>query len=176
MAFGKFVRTLCIRVLFYNDSGDDDVGNDNGDDEVNLEKENSDSKEDTTTNFVDDVKNMVSGVDIANSSTHNSRERKKITYFIKKDGRKSKKGGSKVGAQLVDRFDRLLDNIFTKSECTSTNKYKKWCRITEMIVELHFIDEIVIDDYFHCYTSNFLLSKSKREMWSTIEDLITKLK
>jgi hypothetical protein len=55
MAFGKFVRTLCIRVLFYNDSGDDDVGNDNGDDEVNLEKENSDSKEDTTTNFVDDV-------------------------------------------------------------------------------------------------------------------------
>jgi hypothetical protein len=125
MAFGKFVRTLCIRVLFYNDSGDDDVGNDNGDDEVNLEKENSDSKEDTTTNFVDDVKNMVSGVDIANSSTHNSRERKKITYFIKKDGRKSKKGGSKVGTQLVDRFDRLLDNIFTKSECTSTNKYKK---------------------------------------------------
>jgi len=125
MAFGKLVRTLCIRVLFYDDSGDDDVGNDNGDDEVNLEEENSDSEEDTTINFVDDVKNMVSDVDIANSSTHNSMERKKITYFIKKDGRKSKKGGSRVEAQLVDRFDRLLDNIFTRSECTSTSKDKK---------------------------------------------------
>jgi hypothetical protein len=55
-------------------------------------------------------------------------------------------------------------------------RIKKGCKITEVMVELHFIDEIVIDDYFHCYALNFLLSKSKREMWSTIEDLITKLK
>jgi len=99
MAFGKFVWTLCIRVLFDDDNGDDDTWNDNGDDEVNLEEENGDSDEDTTTNFIDNVKNMISGVDMVNSSTHNSRERKKITYFIKKDGRKSKRGGSRVGAQ-----------------------------------------------------------------------------
>jgi hypothetical protein len=174
MAFEKFVWTLCIRVLFDDDSGDDGTWNDNGDDEVNLEEENGDSDEDTTTNFIDNVKNMISGVDMVNSSTHNSRERKKITYFIKKDGRKSKRGGSRIGAQLVDHFDRLLDNIFTK--CTFTSKDKKGCRITKVMVEFHFIDEIVIDDYFHCYALNFLLSRSKREMWSTIGDLITKLK
>jgi hypothetical protein len=113
---------------------------------------------------------------MSNNSTHNSGERKKIAYFIKEDGRKSKRGRFGVGAQLVDRFDRLLDNISTKSECTSTGNDKKESRVAEVMVELYFIDEIVKDSDFHCYASNFLPLMNKREMWSTIRDLITKLK
>lgn len=78
--------------------------NDNNDDNVNLKEGSGDSKEKDTTNFMDDVINMVGGVNMEKHSTHSSEKIKQITYSIKKGERKIKRG-SRVGAQLVDCFN-----------------------------------------------------------------------
>lgn len=123
--------------------------NDNNDDNVNLREGSGDSKEKDTTNFMDDVINMVGGVNMEKHSTHSSEKIKQITYSIKKGERKIKRG-SRVGAQFVDCFNRLLDSVSIKNECTSTGGDIKGCSIARVMDELHSVDGIVKGGDFHC--------------------------
>jgi len=98
---------------------------------------------------MDDVINMVGGVNMEKTSTYSSGKIKQITYSIKKCERKIKRG-SRVGAQLVDCFNRLLDSVSIKNECTSTDGDIKGCSIVRVMDELHSVDGIVKGGDFHC--------------------------
>jgi len=124
------------------------VRNDNNDDNVNLKEGSGDSKEKNTTNFMDDVINMMGGVNMKKSSTHSSGKIKQITYSIKKSERKIKRG-SRIGAQLVDCFNQLLVSVSIKNECTSTSGDIKGCSIARVMDELHSVDGIVKGGDFH---------------------------
>ena len=53
--------------MLFDDDGDDGLRNTNNED-LNLKKGSEDSEKDSLPNFVDDVSNMVAGVNVANSS------------------------------------------------------------------------------------------------------------
>jgi len=67
-------------------------------------------------------------------------------------------------AQLFSRLDRLVDSVFTRSECTFSGWDKKGCNIEEVMKEFHVIEEVVFDSEFYCFATEFFMVRSKREM------------
>jgi hypothetical protein len=61
-AWAPSKKECCLMMM-----GDDGLRNTNNED-LNLKKESEDSEEDSLPNFVDDVSNMVAGVNVTNSS------------------------------------------------------------------------------------------------------------
>jgi len=116
-------------------------------DDVNLEKGSGDSNEDVILNFIDDVSNMVVWFNVTNNNiTYNSGKGKLdniLQLKVEKIGR-----GSRIGAQLFSYLDRLIDSVFTKSDCTSSSKDNKKCNIEEVMKKLYSINEINLSDDF----------------------------
>jgi len=75
-----------------------------------------------------------------------------------------------MGVQLLLCLDRLVDNVSTKSECTSSDWDKKGCSIEEAMKEFHSIEEVVFDNKLYCFATEFFIIRSKREMWAAIGD------
>ena len=64
----------------------------------------------------------------------------------------------------------------TRSDSTSLNIYRQGCSIPEVMVELHSIPGVSIDDDFYDFAMEYLSLRRKREMWSNTGDLEHKLK
>jgi hypothetical protein len=102
-----------------DDDGFSERRNNASNEDPHLEKGSGDSEEDTLPNFIEDVNNMVAGVNFANSTSNpssSSRKRKGVQQCTQK----SEKKGSGTRAQLFSCLDRLVDSVSTRSECTSS--------------------------------------------------------
>jgi hypothetical protein len=75
-----------------------------------------------------------------------------------------------MGAQLFSCLDRLVDSVFTRSECTSSGWDKKGCSIEEVIKEFYSIEEVVFGNELYCFATEFFIVRSRREMWAAIGD------
>jgi len=53
---------------------------------------------------------------------------------------------------------------------------RKWCNILEVMIELHFIEEVTIGDEFHGFVNKYLSLRQTREMQASMGDLKKKLK
>ena len=78
------------------------------------------------------------------------------------------KKGSGMGAQLFSRFNQLVDSVSTRSECTSSGWAKKECSIEEVIKDFHSIEKVVFGCEFYCFATEFLMVRSRREIWAAI--------
>jgi len=140
-----------------------------------LEEGSGDSEEDSLPNFVDDVSNMVVGFTFANSTsnpTSSSGKRKDVQQSSQKI---RKKMGVGRGSQLFSRLDKLVDSVYTKSECTSNGLDKKGCSIEEVMTEFHSIEEVVFGSELYCFATEFFMVRSRREMWAAIGDMDRKV-
>jgi hypothetical protein len=140
-----------------------------------LEEGSGDSEEDSLPNFVDDVSNMVVGFTFANSTsnpTSSSGKRKDVQQSSQKI---RKKRGVGRGSQLFSRLDKLVDSVYTKSECTSNGLDKKGCSIEEVMTEFHSIEEVVFGSELYCFATEFFMVRSRREMWAAIGDMDRKV-
>ena len=75
------------------------------------------------------------------------------------------KTSARRGSQLFSRLDKLVDNVFTKSECTSSVLDQKGCSIEEVMEEFHSIDEVVFGSELYCFATEFFMVRNRREMW-----------
>jgi len=135
-----------------------------------LEEGSGDSEENTLPNFIEDVNNMVAGVNFVNSSSNpssSSVKRKGVQQCTQKS---EKKKGSGMGAQLFLRLDQLVDRVSTRSECTSSDWDEKGCSIEEAMKGFHSIEEVVFDNELYCFATEFFIVRSKREIWAAIGD------
>lgn len=64
----------------------------------------------------------------------------------------------------------------TRSDSNSLHMDHKGCSICEVMIELHSILGVSVDDEFHDFASEFLLQQRRREMWDTMGSLEEKLK
>ena len=64
----------------------------------------------------------------------------------------------------------------TKSDSTSLYMDRQGCNIPEVMVELHSILRLLIDNDFHNFAIEYLSLRRKREMWSSMGGLEEKLK
>jgi hypothetical protein len=86
-----------------------------------------------------------------------------------------KKRGVGRGSQLFSRLDKLVDSVYTKSECTSNGLDKKGCSIEEVMTEFHSIEEVVFGSELYCFATEFFMVRSRREMWAAIGDMDRKV-
>ena len=162
VATGHYAWAPSSGVLF-----DDDVVNQNTQDvhvneEENLEEGSGDSEEDVIPNYTDDVCNLVAGVNIANSSG----KRKSREQGGGQSTKKSKKPHG-VGAQMLSRWDKLVDDVSTRND----SRDKIGCSISEVMTEIHSIPNIVFGDDLYYFATEYLSRRNKREMWAAIGDL-----
>ncbi|KAL9394245.1 hypothetical protein Peur_013530 [Populus x canadensis] len=64
----------------------------------------------------------------------------------------------------------------TESDSTSVNMDREGCSIPEVMVELHSIPGVSVDDDFHDFATEYLSLRRKREMWSSMGDMQQKLR
>lgn len=163
VATGKYAWAPSSGVLY-----DDIVGvakDPNANEEQpDLEEGSSDSKEDEIPNFIDDVCNMVRGVNMSSSSN------------TRISGKRKERESVKIGMQLLSRLDQMIDNMFNNNDSTSINRDKKGCSIYEVMTELHSIEGVYIGDDFHGFAFEFLGLRRNREMWSIMGTLENKMK
>uniref|UniRef100_A0A2K1XDM4 Myb/SANT-like domain-containing protein n=1 Tax=Populus trichocarpa TaxID=3694 RepID=A0A2K1XDM4_POPTR len=177
--------TLCCKydIMFTNivatghyglNSNEDDVSERRTNavnEDPHLEEGSGDSEEDSLSNFVDDVSNMVAGVIFSNSTsnlTGSSGKKKGVQQSSQKN--KKKKGAGR-GSQLFSRLDKLVDRVSTKNECTSSGLDKKGCSIEEVMTEFHSIEEVVFGSELYCFATEFFMVRSRREIWAAISDM-----
>ncbi|KAI9403091.1 hypothetical protein POPTR_001G370432v4 [Populus trichocarpa] len=127
-----------------------------------LQEGSADSEEDSLPTFVADVNNMVAGVNFSNSTSNPTGSSGKRKGVQQSAGR---------GSHLFARLDKLVDSVFTKSECTSTVLDKKGCSIEEVMKEFHSIEEVVFGSELYCFATEFFMVRSRREMWAAIGDM-----
>jgi len=80
-----------------------------------------------------------------------------------------------MGAQLFSHLDKLVDSVFTRSDCTVGFMDRKWCNIQEVMVEFHSINEVVLGSEFYWFTTEYFMGRSRREMWATLGTMKRKL-
>ncbi|KAL9362643.1 hypothetical protein Peur_045428 [Populus x canadensis] len=134
-----------------------------------LEKGSSDSEENTLSNFIEDVNNMVPGVNFINSISNpssSSVKRKGVQQCTQKS---EKKKGSGMGAQLFLHLDRLVDSVSTRSECTSSDWEEKGCSIEEAMKEFHSIEEVIFDNEIYCFATIFSLLEARGKSGQQLE-------
>ena len=167
VATGHYAWAPSSGVLF-----DDDVVNQNTQDvhvnkEENLEEGSGDSEEDVIPNYTDDVCNLIARVNMGNSSTTNSSGKRKAR---EQGGGKSIKKSKKphgVGAQMLSRWDKLVDDVLTKND----RRDKIGCSISEVMTEIHSIPDIIFGDDLYYFATEYLSRRNKREIWAAIGDL-----
>ena len=76
---------------------------------------------------------------------------------------------------MFSRLDKLVDSVYTKSECTSNGLDKKGCSIEEVMTEFHSIEEVVFGSELYCFATEFFMVRSRREMWAAIGDMDRKV-
>jgi len=64
----------------------------------------------------------------------------------------------------------------TRSDSTSLHMDRQGYSIPEVMVELHSISRVSIDDDLHDFAIEYLSLRRKREMWSSMGGLEKKLK
>ena len=102
--------------MFSGDVGVGDESKNTSKEDVNLKEGNGDSEEDSIPNFVDNVSNMVVGVNVnVKTSNPSSSGKRKVTQNCSNKSFK-KKRGSGMGTQLLLRLDKLVNNVFIKSD------------------------------------------------------------
>lgn len=116
---------------------------------------------------------MVVGVNMSNiSTTHNSGKRKKkIEHSEVRDEKKSRRS-SEIVAYLFLHWDQLVDNVWIKSDSTSSSRDKKRCSIGEVMIEPLTIDGITINDYFISFSIEYFYLRKNKDMWASIGILI----
>uniref|UniRef100_A0A6N2MGN6 Uncharacterized protein n=1 Tax=Salix viminalis TaxID=40686 RepID=A0A6N2MGN6_SALVM len=115
-------------------------------DRVDLEEGSSDLVEDRISNFSNGISEWLPG------------SRKKKTFGI--------------GVQILSEWDQLLESILTKSDCTSLHMDQKGYSILEVMVELHSIPEMSIDDDFHDFITEHLSLQRKKKygiVWDVLK-------
>ena len=95
-----------------------------------------------------------------NNSTRNSDKRKERDCF---ESRSRKKKTFGIGVQIFSEWDQLLESISTKSDCTSLHMDQKGDSILKVMVELHSIPEMSIDDDFHDFIAEHLSLRRKKK-------------
>ncbi|KAG6758959.1 hypothetical protein POTOM_035422 [Populus tomentosa] len=98
---------------------------------------------------------MVGGVNMSSNSNTKSSDKRK------------ERGPSK---------DQLLESMSTKSDFSSLHMDQQGCNIPEIVVELHLILGVSIDDDFYEFATEYLSLKRKPEMWFSMGVLEEKLK
>ncbi|KAL9382378.1 hypothetical protein Peur_025413 [Populus x canadensis] len=68
-------------------------------------------------------------------------------------------------------WDQLLESMSTRSDSTSLNMDRQSCSIPKVMVELHSIPRVAIDDDFHDFVTKYLNLRMKKEMWSSMGGL-----
>ena len=117
--------------------------------DVNPEEGSGDSKKKSISNFVDDMSNMLAGVNVSvNTSNLSSGGKKKATQNCSSKSVKKKRGFG-MGAQLFSHLDKLVDSVSTRSDCTVGFMDRKWCNIQEVMAEFHSINEVVLGSEFY---------------------------
>nr|XP_034907417.1 uncharacterized protein LOC118043511 [Populus alba] len=139
-----------------------------------LEEGSGDSEEDVNPDFQTDMARMVGEINMSTSSNTKSSGKRKGRDHA--DVRCRKKKTSGIGVQLMTRCNHLLESMSTKSDSTSINLDREGCSIPEVIAELHSIPGVSIEDDFHDFTTEFLISRRKREMWASMGDKQQKLR
>ena len=76
----------------------------------------------------------------------------------------------------MTRCNHLLESMSTKSDSTSINMDREGCSIPEVMAELHSIPGVSIEDDFHDFVTEFLISRRKREMQASMGDKQQKLR
>lgn len=163
VATGKYAWAPSSRVLHDDIVGVAEDPNAN-EEQPDLEEGSSDSEEDGIPNFVDDVCNMVRGVNMCSGSNTRS------------SGKRKERESVEIGMQLLSRLDQMIDSMFNNSDSTSINRDKKGCSIHEVMTELHSIEGVHIGDDFHGFASEFLGLRRNREMWSAMGTVENKMK
>jgi hypothetical protein len=85
---------------------------------------------------------------------------KKTEHSEVRDEKKSRRS-SKIVAYLFLHWDQLVDNVWIKSDSTSSSRDKKRCSIGEVMIEPLTIDGITINDYFISFSIECFLFKEK---------------
>lgn len=143
-------------------------------DGVDLEEGSGDSEEDVILNLENDMSQMVGGVNMSsNSNTKSSGKRKEGDPY---EVQVRKKKMYEIGVQLLSMLDQLLESMLTRSNFTSVHMDRQGCSIPEVMAELHSIPKISFEDDFHDFATEYLSSRRKREMWSSMGGLEEKLK
>ncbi|XP_073264533.1 uncharacterized protein [Populus alba] len=139
-----------------------------------LEEGSGDSEEDMIPDFQTDMARMVGEINMSTSSNTKSSGKRKGRDHA--DVRCRKKKTSGIGVQLMTRCNHLLESMSTKSDSTSINLDREGCSIPEVMAELHSIPGVSIEDDFHDFATEFLVSRRKREMWASMGDKQQKLR
>ncbi|KAG5252433.1 L10-interacting MYB domain-containing protein [Salix suchowensis] len=135
---------------------------------------------DANIDVVDLEEGSVRGVNMSNSS--NTQKSGKIKEKEANEGRAKKKKMTGIDVQLLSKWDQLLskwdqllDSMLMRSDSTSLRMDHKGCSICEVMIELHSIPGILVDNEFHDFASEFLLQQRRREMSATMRSLEEKL-
>lgn len=75
------------------------------------------------------------------------------------------------GIKLLSRWDQLVVSMSTKSDLTSLYMDWKGYSILEVMIELHYIPGVTIEDNFHDFDSEYLSLRRKREMRASMGNL-----
>ncbi|KAI5599220.1 hypothetical protein BDE02_02G183500 [Populus trichocarpa] len=102
------------------------------------------------------------------SSNTKSGGKKKARDPYEVRGKKKKTYG--IGVQLLSRCNQLLESMSTKSDSTSVYMDREGCSIREVMVELHSIPGVSIEDEFHDFATEYLSLRRKKEMWASMGD------
>uniref|UniRef100_A0A6M2ENX1 Uncharacterized protein n=1 Tax=Populus davidiana TaxID=266767 RepID=A0A6M2ENX1_9ROSI len=141
---------------------DVDPGTSNADiDRDGLEEGSGDSEEDVIPDFQTYMARMVGGINMSSSSNIKRSGKRKERDHYDVRGRKKKTAG--IGVQLLTRCNHLLESMSTKSDSTSVNMDHKGCSIRGVMVEMHSIPRISIEDEFHDFATEYLSLRRKRE-------------
>ena len=172
VATGEFAWAPSSRVPA---SSDVDPGTSNANiDCAGLEEGSGDLKEDVIPDFQTDMTWMVKGINMSSSSNTKSGGKKKARDPYEVRGKKKKTYG--IGVQLLSRCNQLLESMSTKSDSTSVYMDREGCSIREVMVELHSIPGVSIEDEFHDFATEYLSLRRKREMWASMGDKQQKLR
>jgi hypothetical protein len=154
---------------------DVDPGTSNADiDRDGLEEGSGDSEEDVIPDFQIDMARMVGGINMSSSSNTKSGGKRKERDPYEVRGRKKKTSG--IGIRLLSRCNQLLESMSTKSDSTSVNMDREGCSIRKVMVELHSIPGVSIEDEFHDFVTKYISLRRKREMWASMGDKQHKLR
>jgi|UniRef100_A0A3N7HBV7 hypothetical protein len=158
VATRHYAWTPSSRILFDDDTVNQSTQDANVNEEENLEEGSSDSKEDVIPNYTDDVCNLVTGVNMGNSSTTKSSGKRKKREQCGGQSRKKSKKPYRFGAQLLLHWDQLMDRVLIRND----SRDKIGCSINEVITEVHFVPEITFGDDLYCFATKYLSMRNKR--------------